>query len=445
MKKIAILAILSLFLRTGLMAENEKKKDYLKAHLELVAVNYAVWLYDWKIMRFDWANISLQSMKHNFKRGYWWSNDGFRCDNFEHPFHGAMYFAAGRTNGLNFWESAALPFLGSAMWELMLENNRPSTIDGILTSAGGVLLGEPLFRIANDLIVRNDAKGLEKIAREVFGFIVNPTLIGDRLVTGKSFRRTGVNATHDYDALFPLGVMNGKPFFAIQLQYADLWNKKEVSPYDWFELNLSASNHPANFQSQSLSVTGNLLGKKLALGKSQAWLGIFGHYGYFDFKKNPAVAKHSAFGFGPGLIWLGQNKQSSLTLTAMAFITAASSTSSFTLQYGDRFFDQFVEKHEFDRNSASWHFGPGIANQIGLSYKNNWLIGNIRRNEYAMRSRFIKTSEKLTATSLDLSLKLYRYLWLNAGINTYTKKGQYQDLNLFHSQTFWKAGIAFRF
>lgn len=447
MKKIAILALLTCFLTANGLAQNQEKekKNYWKASLELTALNYAVWFYDAKIMDFGWANISLESMKRNFKKGYWWSNDGFRCDNIEHPFHGAMYFSAGRTNGLNFWESAALPFLGSAMWELMLENNRPSTIDGILTSAGGVLLGEPLFRIANDLIIRNNAKGLEKVVREIFGFIINPTLVSDRLATGKSFKRTGASAVHDYDTLLPLGVMNGKPFFAIQLQYADIWNKKDVAPYDWFELNLSASSNPENFQSQHLSVTGNLLGKKLAFGKSRAWLGIFGHYGYFDFKKNPAVAKHSAFGFGPGLIWLKQNKQSSLMLTAMAFGTASSSTSSFTLQYGDRFFDQFTEKHEFDRNSASWHFGPGIATQIGLSYKNNRLIGNIRWNEYAMRSRFIKTSEKLTAASLDLSLKLYRSLWLNTGINAYAKRGQYKNLNLFHSQTFWKAGIAFRF
>ncbi len=443
MKKIAVLAILSLFLRTGLMAENEKKKDYLKAPLELTALNYTVWFYDWKIMRFDWANISLQSIKHNFKRGYWWSNDGFRCDNFEHPYHGAMYFSAGRINHFNFWESAAFPFLGSAMWELMLENNRPSTIDGILTSVGGVLLGEPLFRVANDLIIKGEAKGVEKIARELLGFVVNPMLISDRLATGQSFKKGG-SSQHDYSAWLPIGSANGKPFFSVQVRYEDLWNKKEIAPYDWFELNLSARSDPKKFQSQALNATGNLLGKKLEWRESRAFIGLFGHYGYFDFKKNPAVARYSAFGFGPGIVWQKQNAKSSFALMAMGFISASSSTSSFTLKYGDRFFDRFAEKHEFDRNSASWHFGPGLAMQIGLSYNNNWLMGDVRWNGYAMRSRFIKTSEKLSDTSINLGLRFTKTIWLIGGLDFYAKKGCYKEMALFHSQTLWKAGIAFK-
>ena len=168
-------------------------------------------------------------------------------------------------------------------------------------------MGEPLFRIANDLIIRDNAKGVEKVAREILGFVVNPVLVSDRLLTGDSSKRTKQSATHNYDAMLPLGVMNGKPFFAIQLRYADLWDKKDAVPYDWFELNLSASSGPKNFQNQSLSITGNLLGKKLTMGKSRVWLGIFGHYGYFDFKKNPAVAKNSAFGFGPDAFDIGRH------------------------------------------------------------------------------------------------------------------------------------------
>ncbi len=202
MKKIKqISSVLLIFLitimlfepRVSLAAEkdnNRQKKNYLKAGLETLGLDLTFWTYDWHIRKFGWANISTYSIINNIKQGFEWDSNSFRANICDHSSHGALSFSAARANGLTFWESTPFPFLGSLIWEVALEANRPSINDQIMNTFGGITLGEVSFRIA-ELIIDESSRGFERAGREIFAFLINPVLGFNRLIEGKSFRISG--------------------------------------------------------------------------------------------------------------------------------------------------------------------------------------------------------------------------------------------------------------
>lgn len=66
-----------------------------------------------------------------------------------HPIAGAVYYLAGRGNGLGVTESFALSFFASAAWEYVAEfREKVSINDLVVTPVAGVALGEPLHRLS---------------------------------------------------------------------------------------------------------------------------------------------------------------------------------------------------------------------------------------------------------------------------------------------------------
>ena len=78
--------------------------------------------------------------------------NNFITNNFSHPYHGALFFSAGRTNGYNFWESTAWSLSGSAIFEYFGETFRPAFNDWIYTGVGGANLGEIIYRLSSGAI-----------------------------------------------------------------------------------------------------------------------------------------------------------------------------------------------------------------------------------------------------------------------------------------------------
>ena len=104
------------------------KKRYWQAFAEVTAINVGVQLFDRWALNSDFAQTTLNSLKHNFTDGMVWDNDFFVTNMFAHPYHGNLYFNAARTNGLSFWESAPYSLLGSAMWSSWARrSHQPST------------------------------------------------------------------------------------------------------------------------------------------------------------------------------------------------------------------------------------------------------------------------------------------------------------------------------
>jgi hypothetical protein len=145
----------------------------------------------WSVTRFirdgEWARIGPESWITNLKFAWQWDNNKFANNQFAHPYHGSLYYNAGRANGYNFWQSAPWAFGGSLMWELFGEVWAPAPNDFFNTSLGGITLGEMLFRFSS-LTLDNRATGGNRVVREVGAGLMNPVRGFNRLVRGEAGR-----------------------------------------------------------------------------------------------------------------------------------------------------------------------------------------------------------------------------------------------------------------
>ncbi len=168
-------------LSAGPSAETVPKRPMVAA-VESAGINVLVWMVGY-FSGGNQAFISLETMNENFKYWFEWDPNHFRTNFFEHPYHGSLYFNAGRTNGLSFWESSLCALGGSFMWETVMERHRPSLNDLIMTTSGGIFLGEALFRYTS-LIRDENARGFERVWREAVSLIINPMGTLNRLIFG---------------------------------------------------------------------------------------------------------------------------------------------------------------------------------------------------------------------------------------------------------------------
>jgi hypothetical protein len=170
------------------IAYYSKKKKWFHAGATAFGVNMGVWAFDRYIQKGHFAYISMNTVRENFRKGFIWDNDYMGTNMFLHPYHGNLYFNAGRANGLNYWESGALALGGSAMWELFMECEYPSTNDIIATPIGGMALGEVLFR-TSDLILDDRRTGSSRFGQELAAFIIAPTRGLTRIINGDAWRK----------------------------------------------------------------------------------------------------------------------------------------------------------------------------------------------------------------------------------------------------------------
>ncbi|MBK7925511.1 MAG: DUF3943 domain-containing protein [Gemmatimonadetes bacterium] len=150
---------------------------------EAIGVNVFVNRFDAWATDQAWARVSPSSWRRNLRLGWEWDENEFGTNLFAHPYHGGLYFNAGRANGLDFWESAPLAFLGSWSWEYLGERFRPSLNDFFMTSLGGIALGESFHRVGAS-IRDNQARGGGRILREIAALPLDPMGGLNRLVRG---------------------------------------------------------------------------------------------------------------------------------------------------------------------------------------------------------------------------------------------------------------------
>ena len=98
------------------------EKHFWRAAGETFGLNVGLWAFDRYVLKGHYSYISLKTIRENFKHGFDWDNDHLSTNMFAHPYHGSLYFNAGRANGFNFWQSELFALGGSAMWELFMES-----------------------------------------------------------------------------------------------------------------------------------------------------------------------------------------------------------------------------------------------------------------------------------------------------------------------------------
>ena len=123
------------------------------------------WAYSRYVMKEEWAEISINTWKNSFKNGWEWDIDRFGTNFLIHPRAGSDYFNVARSNGYSFWASYPFTLFGSAQWEWLGENTKPSKNDLINTTISGAFLGEVLYRISSNILDDRRRGGEQGMAR----------------------------------------------------------------------------------------------------------------------------------------------------------------------------------------------------------------------------------------------------------------------------------------
>ena len=235
---------------------------------------------------------NLSTIRHNLHSSWVTDSDPFKTNQLGHPYQGSMYHGFARSAGLNYWESSAYTFLGSALWEIAGEKTPPSRNDQVASGVGGSFLGEVLFRLSN-LVLEHD--NIPPLWREVGAAVVSPSTGFNRLAFGDRFKT--VFPSHDpvyYSRLqigFSGSAQNETGTSTTKLKRNEALVDYSIDyglpgkpgytyarPFDYFTFQATASS--AN-GAENLMTRGLLVGRDYGLGET--YRGVWGLYGSYDY------------------------------------------------------------------------------------------------------------------------------------------------------------------
>lgn len=206
------------------------------------AVNVLVNRVDAMVFNYDWAKVTPSSWSRNTRLGWEWDENNFTVNLLSHPYHGSLYFNAARANGLDYWESVPLAFLGSWTWERFGETHRPSLNDFFMTSLGGIGLGEVSHRLG--ALIRGS--GSRSIWRELAALPIDP-LGGLHRLGGAGARaaplgrpealrfRAAAGSSAASDTTAPDDYRSGATL-VLELDYGDPFERHSSAPFGSFTL-----------------------------------------------------------------------------------------------------------------------------------------------------------------------------------------------------------------
>jgi hypothetical protein len=152
-------------------------------------LRYSAFAEDWQF-ELNWHD---QRRKFFTSEGTRFDSNRYRT-NWPHAWAGATYYSLARTNRLSTAESFLYTAAGSLIWEYVAEWREVSSInDHIITSAGGMAIGETLFQVGSYFRNRPGA------ANRIFTLVSNPILaLNDALDGSKRPPRVPVDGDHDF-------------------------------------------------------------------------------------------------------------------------------------------------------------------------------------------------------------------------------------------------------
>lgn len=378
------------------------KKDWFNAGSISFGINMGIWAFDRYVQKAEFANISFKTMKDNITKGFFWDNDYMSSNMFLHPYHGNLYYNAGRANGLNYWESGALAFGGSAMWELFMEQEYPSTNDIIATPIGGMAIGEIFFR-TSDLILDDRRTGPSRFGLEFVSFIIAPTRGITRLLNGDAWKKRptsgkqfgvpevsvevsmGVRALEFEDPIIDKGLG-----FAtnINIEYGDPFEAETNKPYDYFTFKANLNGQGSQPVLSQLNVMGRLYSAELVdNSKDFLSIGIYQHYDYYDSDTISDVSSRVPYKFcTPASFGIGLVHQS--------------------------------------KRSKNWHFSS-------YAHFNGILLGGSLSDHYVVKDRNYNLASGFSwKTGLSLAYKdIFSVIIIDEGYKMFTWKGYPENID----------------
>ena len=276
------------------------KRNMWRALGESTFVNAGVLAYNYYIRPGggEGFKVGWTSWDNSIHNGFDWDPNNFATNQYAHPYHGNIYFNAGRSNGFNFYESAGLAFAGSFQWEYFGESRHPSFNDWINTSMGGVALGEMTHRLAST-VRDNRATGGRRFWTELGGFAIDPIGALTRLMNGDLTRVQPNPEIHYPSSMGVIGRFGSRTTYENQIGetdttaafvnlaflHGDPFQKKFERPYDVFRADVQINFK--DVQTLGLVHVGGLLSRKFLAGGANA-KHVLGAYQYYDYINNRA-------------------------------------------------------------------------------------------------------------------------------------------------------------
>ncbi|MEO8089681.1 MAG: DUF3943 domain-containing protein [Gemmatimonadales bacterium] len=399
-------------------SDRAEESHFWQAAAGVVAVNGLTWFYNWRIQRWDWANVGTRSWWANIRRGFTWDDDVFGANQVAHPYHGSLYFNAARSSGYGFWASTPFVAAGSLGWELFTENVRPSINDLINTTLGGIALGEAAYRMSS-LLTSKGAFG-----REMGAFVVSPVARTHAFLRGHGRRRdTALGmAPESSSALVavgqrrgtgasPNGLAGSRAFVGLTVQYGSAFGEHVAQPYDAFEFSLHLSPEEHVVLSH-VGVSGVLSRRTLVRSKgNHLFLALFQHYDYDDL---PAF-KSSSQSLSGALLY--RRHAGARTDVNLGFHLEAVPLGAVSSEY------KGVRRRDYD-------YGPGLGGRF---------LGSVRRDGRDLLRLDARTvwihsvhgaaADHLTATArISALIPVMRVVGLGGDVGLTVRRSSYREM-----------------
>ena len=273
-------------------ADIEARKSYSIPALEIIGFDFLVNQYNRHYSGSRDYDSNLSTIRRNLRSSWGVDHDPFRINQLGHPYQGSMYYGFARSSGLNYWESLAYTFGGSAFWEIAGEKTRPSGNDQVASGIGGSFLGEALFRMAN-LVLENGR--LPRFWGEAGAAAISPSTGFNRLAFGQRdetifssrnaeyYSRLNLGFSHSSEndaglSTFQLKRSEALVDFAIDYGLPGKPGYIYTRPFDHFTFQSTASG--AN-GFENLITRGSLFARSYEVGPN--YRGVLGLYGGYDY------------------------------------------------------------------------------------------------------------------------------------------------------------------
>jgi uncharacterized protein DUF3943 len=389
---------------------------------EVVGINVGMWFVSYWAGN-DFSKISFDTIGQNFRKGWIIDTDPYWVNQFGHPYEGHAFYTAGRSTGHNFYESVGFAFLGSIMWEQVMEIQSPSVNDQVTTPFGGSVLGEVLYRLHR--LVLDSGGENPSFWRQFAAFAVSPVAGANRFFFGDKYEgplllppswigefslgtvfagwahdlRTGAtNATVGPWVDIGVHIIYGVP------GTPDLRLKQ---PFDHFEFlgNFAFTN--TSQRTATLLMRGLVVGE--AIGPATDFGGLWGLFASYDVISIP-VFDASGFGLGPGVSLMKRWSSFELRGTAAAEF----------LPWGAG----GAQEPLFARD---YHFGPGGEGVLELrgSFRNQVIL-DLLTHAYWISGAYAKgQSEDILWARANLTIRLHGPHAVSASADWSRRHGSY--------------------
>ena len=344
---------------------------------------------------------------------------------FSHPYHGGLYFNAGRSNGLDYWSSVPLAFLGSFTWEYFGEKYRPALNDFFMTAFGGIALGEVFHRVSASIRDNTDA-GTSRTLRELAALPFDPTGAGNRLARGEWKRRFPNPAEHSPEGyVLRVGaglrlaadsanqalpeVPRSSVLFA-DLSFGDPFRKPYEVPFDVFSVRMQVSPDAGEFN--LLRASGRLYGRDLnrLLARNRHVIAINQRY---DFVSNPANK------FGSQSVELGLysrwqlGRESGLRTQAFADAIFLGALDAPYAGFGERTYD----------------FGPGAGFRTEINYEHRGVtyFTFLSRTEFVHSVSGASANHLVNFGSFEVAVPIVKNFGVGLHTSYYSRRSRYSD------------------